>query len=145
MPAGLFTIGQLARATDTKAETIRYYELIGIMPEPARSGGNYRAYSEEHLRRLAFVRRSRQLGFTLEQVRELLHLADRPDQSCQEADAIAREHLAAVERKIADLRRLAAELRHVSSQCEGGAISDCRVIDALAPAGPPAAQAGAQA
>ena len=115
------------------------------MPEPARSGGNYRAYSEEHLRRLAFVRRSRDSGFTLEQVANCCASRTRPDQYCQEADAIARGHLAAVERKIADLRRLAAELRHVSSQCEGGAISECRVIDALAPEGPPAAQAGAQA
>jgi len=143
MTAGSFTIGQLARATGTKAETIRYYERIGIMPEPARSGGNYRTYSEQHLRRLAFVRRSRDLGFTLEQVRELLRLADRPNQPCHEADAIARAHLAAVERKISDLRRLAAELRHVSSQCAGGAISQCRVIEALAPEGSPAAQVGA--
>ena len=140
MPDGAFPIGHLARVTGTKVETIRYYERIGVMPEPARSGGNYRAYSEQHLRRLAFVRRSRDLGFTLEQVRELLRLADRPNQPCHEADAIAREHLAAVERKIADLRRLATELRHVSSQCAGGAISECRVIEALAPEGSPAAQ-----
>lgn len=134
MPASLFTIGQLARATGTKAETIRYYERIGVMPEPGRSGGNYRAYSEDHLRRLAFVRRSRDLGFTLEQVRELLRLADRPEQPCHEADAIAREHLAAVERKIADLRRLAGELRDISSRCgAGGTISECRIIEALAP------------
>lgn len=145
MPDGSFTIGQLALATGAKVETIRYYERIGIMPEPARSGGNYRAYSEAHLRRLAFVRRSRDLGFTLEQVRELLRLSDRPNQPCHEADAIAREHLAAVERKIADLRRLAVELRHVSSQCRGGAISECRVIEALAPEGPPAAASGVRA
>ena len=131
--ASPFSIGQLARATGTKAETIRYYERIGIMPEPARSSGNYRAYSEEHVRRLAFVRRCRDLGFTLEQVRELLRLSDQRDRPCDEVDAIARQHLAAVEGKIADLSRFADELRHLSTQCRGGRISDCRVIEALAP------------
>lgn len=134
MPAGSFTIGHLARATGAKAEMIRYYERIGIMPEPARSGGNYRVYSEDHARRLAFVRRCRDLGFTLEQVRDLLRLSDQRDRPCDEVDAIARQHLAAVESKIGDLSRLAQELRHISSQCRGGAISDCRVIEALAPA-----------
>lgn len=128
-----FSIGQLARATGVKAETIRFYERIGIMPKPARSSANYRAYAEAHVRRLAFVRRCRDLGFTLEQVRELLRLADQRDRPCDEVDAIARQHLAEVEAKIADLSRLAEELRHLSTQCRGGRISDCRVIEALAP------------
>jgi Cu(I)-responsive transcriptional regulator len=133
MPARSFTIGQLASQTGAKAETIRYYERIGVMPEPARSSGNYRAYSEEHVRRLAFIRRCRDLGFTLEQVRELLRLSDQRDRPCDEVDAIARQHLAAVEGKIADLSRLADELRHLSNQCGGGSISECRVIEALGP------------
>ncbi len=128
-----FTIGQLAQATGTRAETIRYYERIGLLPLPGRTGGNYRLYGPSDAERLAFVRRSRDLGFAIEEIRTLLALADQKDRDCGTVDAIAREHLADVERKIADLERLARELRHVIGQCHGGTISECRIIEALAP------------
>jgi Cu(I)-responsive transcriptional regulator len=128
-----FTIGELAQATGTRAETIRYYERIGLLPAPARSAGNYRLYRPRDVERLAFVRRGRDLGFTIEEIRALLALADQQDRDCSEVDAIAREHLADVERKVADLKRLARELRHVIGQCHGGRISDCRIVEALAP------------
>ena len=133
MPDKQLTIGNLANATDTKVETIRYYEHIGLLSAPARTSGNYRAYNPEHLNRLSFIRRARDLGFSLAQIRELLSLSDQRDRSCKAVDAIAREHLAEVDRKIADLSALRRELDNVISQCGHGTIADCRIIDALSP------------
>jgi DNA-binding transcriptional MerR regulator len=95
-----FSIGDLARRTGTKIETIRYYERIGLLPTPARSRGNYRLYAPSHLERLSFIRRGRDLGFSLDEVRALLGLSDDRTQSCAEVDRIARLHLAEVKRKI---------------------------------------------
>lgn len=128
------TIGQLAKATDTKVVTVRYYEKIGLLAPPPRTTGNYRAYEPEHLERLRFIRRCRDLGFTLDQIRDLLRLSSDEAQECAEVDRIAAEHLFAVERKIADLERLADELRRISSLCQdSGRIADCRIIEALSP------------
>jgi len=129
------TIGELARATETKVETIRYYERIGLLPAPVRTEGNYRSYAPEHLGRLSFIRRSRALGFPLDQIEALLGLADQRDRACGEVDAIAREHLAQVERKIADLRALQRELRGMIDQCRHGTVAECRIIEALSPHG----------
>jgi len=128
------TIGQLARATGTKVETIRFYEKTGLLPAPARTEGNYRAYTDGHLGRLSFVRRARDLGFSLDQVRELLDLADDRSRSCAAIDAIASAHRAEVERKIRDLQALKAELDSLIDQCSCGTVADCRIIDALSPA-----------
>jgi Cu(I)-responsive transcriptional regulator len=127
------SIGHLAKTTDTNVETIRYYERIGILPAPARTAGNYRVYSDEHFQRLSFIRRARHLGFSIEQVRELLGLSDQRDRPCEAVDAIAREHLAAVDRKIADLQALRRELDSLISHCGCGTIADCRIIEALSP------------
>lgn len=133
MPKRDFTIGELAKATSVKPETIRYYERIGLLPRPPRTAGNYRAYGEGHVARLSFVRRSRELGFPLEAIRGLLRMADERGRDCAAVDRLAREHLAHIEQKIEDLNQLANELRHVIGQCRGGKISDCRIIEALAP------------
>lgn len=127
------TIGDLAKATSTKVETIRYYEQIGLLPEPARTTSNYRAYDEEHLNRLSFVRRARDLGFSLDQIRDLLGLADQTDRSCEAVDAIARQHLREVERKIIDLTALRDELAEIIERCNHGTVAECRIIAALAP------------
>jgi Cu(I)-responsive transcriptional regulator len=128
------TIGELAKATGTKVVTVRYYEQAGLLPAPPRTPGNYRAYGVDHLHRLRFIRRCRDLGFTLDQVRDLLCLSSQEDQACSEVDRITAEHLTEIERKIADLARLANELRRISSQCQGnGRIADCRIIEALSP------------
>ena len=127
------TIGDLAKATTTKVETIRYYERIGLLPAPDRTAGNYRAYSEAELGRLSFIRRARDLGFPLDQVRALLELADRRDQPCETVDELARAHLVEVERKIADLQALGRELSEMISNCGHGTIGECRIIEALAP------------
>lgn len=133
MPKGTFSIGELARLTGTKVETIRYYERIALLPSPARTRANYRAYADDHLARLSFVRRGRDLGFSLDHVRELLALAGERDQSCADVDRIARTHLTEVERKLADLTALGDELRQLIDQCRHGRIAECRIIEALAP------------
>jgi len=129
------TIGELAKRTATKVETVRYYERIGLLPAPARTEGNYRSYSEMHLARLSFIRRARDLGFSLDQVRELLGLADERERSCEAVDIIAQQHLAEVERKIADLAALRVELVDLVTRCRRGTIAECRIIETLAPAG----------
>ncbi len=112
-------IGELARATSTKVETVRFYEKIGLLPEPGRTSSNYRDYGRPHLARLSFVRRARDLGFTLDQIRELLALSDDRDQSCSAVDIVARAHLAQIDQKIADLRSLRRELDELIGQCTG--------------------------
>jgi Hg(II)-responsive transcriptional regulator len=128
------TIGDLAKATGVKVETIRYYEKIGLLPEPARTASNYRHYEMAHLGRLGFIRRARDLGFPLEQVRELLGLADQADRSCEAVDVIARQHLAEIERKIADLAALRDVLADVLDNCQRGTIAQCGIIETLVPA-----------
>jgi DNA-binding transcriptional MerR regulator len=132
MAAEQLTIGDLAKATETKVETIRYYERIGLLPAPARTRGNYRSYSPEQLGRLSFIRRARGLGFSLPQVRGLLSLSDQRSRPCEAVDAIAREHLADVDRKIADLAALRGELDRIIGQCGHGTVAECRIIEALA-------------
>jgi len=126
------SIGELAKAASTKVVTIHYYERIGLLPLPPRTPGNYRAYDRGHVSRLRFIRRCRDLGFTLDQVRDLLRLSARKEQDCTDVDRLAAAHLAEIESKMADLSRLAAELRRLNNCCEGGGrIADCRIIEAL--------------
>ncbi len=126
-------IGELANATATKVETVRFYEKIGLLPPPARTSANYRTYGSEHLARLSFIRRARDLGFTLEAVRELLTLTDDKSQSCEAVDGIARVHLAEVNRKISDLTALRSELNRVVGTCQQGTVADCTIVETLAP------------
>ncbi|WP_114394753.1 MerR family transcriptional regulator [Oleisolibacter albus] len=125
------TIGDLARSAGTKVETIRWYEREGLLPPAERSSGNYRLYTAAHQRRLVFIRRARELGFSLEAVRTLLDLADHPTQPCHAADALAARHLAEVERKLADLERLRDSLRALTTECGHGTAADCRILEAL--------------
>lgn len=133
METKVLTIGHLARETATKVETIRFYEKTGLLPAPARTSGNYRAYGAEHLNRLSFIRRARDLGFSIEQIRALLGLADDRDRPCEAIDAIAREHLKAVDRKIRDLKALRRELARMIGQCRHGTVAECRIIETLSP------------
>jgi len=126
-------IGELSRATGTKVETIRFYEAEGLIPRPARTSGNYRDYARAHLDRLSFIRRSRDLGFSLDQVRTLLRLADDGDAPCAEVDAITAANIAEIDRKLEDLGSLRKELVRRLDICSGSTISDCRIIEALAP------------
>ena len=124
-------IGELARTTGTKAETIRYYEKIGLLAAPTRSAGNYRSYGQADRIRLSFVRRSRELGFPIDHVRELLDLADQREHDCCKVDELTRHHLDAVDRRIADLSALKHELASMLGACQGGIVADCRILEAL--------------
>lgn len=128
------TIGDLGKATNTKVETVRYYERIGLLPKPPRSTGNYRSYGATELGRLSFIRRARVLGFSLDQVRALLGLSDDRSCDCAGIDRLANEHLREVDRKIADLKALRRELKAVIDSCDGGTVGECRIIEALGPA-----------
>lgn len=127
-----FSIGELAKETGVKVVTVRYYEQIGLLPKPARTSGNYRAYSEEHLGRVRFIRRCRDLGFSPEQVRDLLRLSSEDLPSCAEICQIAEHHIDEIEEKIGDLKRLASKLGRISSSCTGKRpMAECRIIEAL--------------
>ena len=125
------TIGALSRRTGVNIETIRFYERIGILEKPPRSAGGHRIYRQEQLMRLGFVRRSRELGFSLEEVRRLLQLVDGGRYACAEVKTITLDHLAEIRRKIADLRRLETTLAAVAGKCRGGKVPDCPIVEAL--------------
>ena len=124
-------IGELAKATGTKAETIRYYEREGILPAADRTDSNYRDYSQNHLAALTFVRRARGLGFSMAQVRELLALSDHDEKPCENVDKLVTEQLLEVERKISDLSALREELMHLSRSCQSDRIGDCQIVESL--------------
>jgi DNA-binding transcriptional MerR regulator len=125
-------IGEAARLSGVKVPTIRYYEQIGLLPEPARSGGNRRSFGSDEVRRLIFIRHARDLGFDLAAIRELLDLQDDPTRSCAAADAIARARLQDVEWRLGSLRALKRELLRMLAGCASGHVADCRVIETLA-------------
>lgn len=127
----MLTIGTLAKRTGTKVQTIRYYEQIGLMPEPGRSQGGQRRYSDVELDRLAFIRHSRELGFPLEAIRELMDLSDSPERSCAQVDAVAKRQLKEVEARIARLDALRTELRRMISECNADRVADCRILEVL--------------
>lgn len=130
--ASRYSIGALARATDTKAATIRYYEGLGLLSPPPRTAAGYRIYCEADRARLRFIRRCRALGFSLDDVRELLGLADRQGAACAAVDAKVEGQLAQVRARIRDLRALEKELQHLRAGCSGGGlIHDCRIIESL--------------
>ncbi len=124
-------IGELSQATGCNIETIRYYERIGLLRAPARTAGRFRRYSLADTKRLAFVRRARNLGFTLEEVRGLLRLADKRDRSCAEVRDLAAFRLRDVRAKISDLRKMERILRGMVLQCADGTLPDCPLIESL--------------
>lgn len=127
-----FSIGAVAERTGVKVPTIRYYEQIGLLPAPPRSEGNRRRYDGHDIKRLAFIRHARDLGFEIEHIRTLLSLQANPRQPCARADAIARERLADVEHRIVALTALKQELEHMIGGCTHRCVDECRVIGVLA-------------
>ena len=127
----MLAIGTLAKRTGTKVQTIRYYEQIGLMNEAGRTAGGQRRYFEKDLDRLAFIRHSRQLGFSLESIRELLDLSDNPARSCTDADSIANRQLKQVEQRIKRLQALKKELKRMVVECDGGSVAECKVLEVL--------------
>jgi DNA-binding transcriptional MerR regulator len=131
--AGGLTIGALAMATDVKVPTIRYYEQIGLLPLADRTEGNQRRYGKPERVRLSFIRHARDLGFSVDDIRELLALQDNPATPCDAAHALAARHVGAISRRLEQLTVLKAELTRIAESCRGGRMaSDCRVIHALA-------------
>ena len=113
--------------------TIRYYEQVGLLPEPRRSAGGHRVYGPEHLRRLAFIRKGRELGFPLDAVRSLLDLVERKEEPCATVDAITETHLAEVRAKIADLKSLEGILQGLLRRCGHTTVCECEILGALLP------------
>ena len=130
-PNRLLTIGVLSERTNVNIETIRYYERIGILPKPLRSEGGHRLFTDEYRQRLLFVRRARELGFSLDEVRLLLELTRRRS-ACAEVKSITERHIANIRQKVKELKRLELALSAMVAQCRGDEISDCPILDALA-------------
>lgn len=125
------TRGALAKDLGCSIETIRYYETIGLLREPRRSAAGYRLYDGEDRRRLRFILRARELGFTIDELRSLLALVDGGNYTCREVYALTVGHLDTVRDKIADLRRLERTLVRISDACTGDAVPECPIVDAL--------------
>ena len=130
--AGKLSIGEAAERSGVKIPTIRYYEQVGLLPAPPRTGGNRRFYDDAALRRLTFIRHARDLGFEVDALRQLLNLSDQPERPCAEADVIARAHLAEIDSKISRLTALRSEVRRMLDECAHGRVGECRVIQVLA-------------
>lgn len=127
---GTFTIGELSRLTGVNIETVRYYERIEMLPAPPRTEGGRRVYGPGQIQRLRFIRRSRELGFTLDEIRNLLGLV-KGGHACGEVQDAALAHLKTIRRKIADLRRMERTLADTAARCEGGTAPDCPIIEVL--------------
>jgi DNA-binding transcriptional MerR regulator len=132
MQGAIHSIGEAAKASGVKVPTIRYYEEIGLLPAPVRTEGGRRAFGEAEMRRLTFIRHARELGFEVENIRELLDMSGKPQASCHQADSIARNHLEEIDRRIASLTALRGELSRMVDECHHGRICDCRIIEVLA-------------
>ncbi len=125
------TRGELAKRFGCHLETIRYYEKIGLLPPPVRSEGGYRLYQIDDQRRLRFLLRGRELGFSIDELRSLLSLVDSEAYTCGEIQSLTVNHLGSVRRKVKDLKRLERTLVRISNECSGGAVPKCPVVDAL--------------
>lgn len=126
------TIGQLSRETGCKVPTIRFYEQQGLLTPRGRTEGNQRRYDAGQVERLRFIRHGRELGFTLDAIRELLSFQDQPSQDCAAVDRMARQHLTEVEARLRRLQALKDELERIVAACAGGTVGDCQVLACLA-------------
>lgn len=126
-----FTVGQLARASGTSAETLRYYEQLGLLSAAQRTAAGYRLYGAAERDRLLFIRRCRALGFSLEEIGELLGLSGRSEESCAGIDERVAIQLQRIRQRISDLQELAQEVEQLLACCDGGVIADCRIIQSL--------------
>ena len=128
----LLTIGKLAQQGRVNIQTIRYYERRGLIPKPNRSSSGYRLYDEAAVRRLGFVRKAQLLGFSLDEIDELLSLRMRPGITCGDIRKRARQKIATVEEKIAELTRIRGALAKLATACRGkGPTSECPILEAL--------------
>ena len=126
-----YPIGAMSKQTGVNIETIRYYERIEIMPKPDRTAGGNRQYNYDQLKRLTFIKRSREIGFSIEEIRALLEMVDRRDFTCGEVHSMTINHLSSVKEKILTLRRLEEALEKMASECSRGDVPDCPIMDTL--------------
>ena len=126
-----YAIGEMSRKTGVHIETIRYYERIGLMPKPDRTIGGNRQFNYNQLKRLSFVKKCRDLGFSLDEIRALLKMVDRDDFTCAEVHDMTMSHIANIERKLTDLKRLNRSLKEMSVQCSKGHLPECPIIETL--------------
>lgn len=124
-------IGEASRLSGCHIETIRYYERVGVLSPTARSESGYRRYTDHHIQQLRFIHHARELGFSLDDIRELLSLREHPDLSCGAVDRITDKHLRGIRSRIRHLESLAEELRRMSASCSGGQIAECRILEVL--------------
>ncbi len=123
--------GEIAKRSRCNLETVRYYEKIGLLLPPKRTAGGHRLYEIDDQRRLRFVLRGRELGFSIDELRSLLSLIDTKTYTCGEIHHLTVDHLESVQQKIVDLKRLEVTLKSIAAECGGGAIPECPIIDAL--------------
>ena len=129
----MMRIGELGKKADCLVQTVRFYESEGLLPEPARSEGNFRLYDEVHLQRLLFIRRCRAKDMTLDEIRQLLNLRDRPELGCGEVNALVDAHIAQVRTKMKELRALERELMDLRRSCDSARTSrECGILNSLA-------------
>lgn len=131
----MLNIGDAARATGLPTKTVRYYADVGLVVPSGRSESGYRLYGDAELRKLAFVRRARAFGFSIEECRELLSLYEDQDRSSADVKRIALRRLAEIEEKLRDLEKLRSELSHLAAACHGDERPDCPILDSFAAAG----------
>ena len=124
-------IGEMSRQTGVGIETIRYFEKIGMMPAPGRSEGGNRQYTNDHLQRLFFINRCRQIGFSQSEIKALLSMVDAKDVTCAEVHSITVEHISDIKQKIRDLRKLEKVLTQMANECSRGDIPECPIIETL--------------
>jgi DNA-binding transcriptional MerR regulator len=128
----MLSIGEMSRRSGVKVPTIRYYEQMGLIAAPERSAGNQRRYTRAELDRLTFIRHARDLGLSLDAIRELARLSENPDMPCGEAHEIAAAHLGAIRQRIARLKRLERELTRIEASCTADRVGECNILHALA-------------
>ncbi len=127
----MFKIGKLSKKTNCQIETIRYYERIGLMPKPDRTQSGHRVYGSEHEKRLSFIRHSRELDFSLGEIRTLLQAAEVDNPSCAEVEEFSEKHLKLIQGKIKDLRVMEKTMKNLLSECQGNRAPGCPLIDVL--------------
>lgn len=126
-----YPIGAMSRETGVNIETIRYYERIELMPKPDRTAGGNRQYTHDHLKRLSFIKRSRELGFSIDEIRAMLKMVDQDDVTCGEVHRVTIEHLGSVKEKILHLKKLERALTGMAAECEKGDVPKCPIIETL--------------
>ena len=126
-----YPIGEMSKRTGVNIETIRYYERINIMQKPDRTAGGNRQYNHDQLKRLSFIKTSRDFGFTIDEIRALLEMVDRQDFTCGEVHGLTIVHLASVREKIKGLRKLEKALVGMAAECSQGDVPDCPILETL--------------